>query len=223
MMTGRRWGFRRGPESETRELIALDGSLEEIRERFGVVKIDADYEPREEIEPTDPVPIVVGRRRERRLLDARWGLFPFWAKDAVHADLHGVIGKPGFDRLIRKQRCIVPGTALATLTEDGRFRRVVRLEPREGGVFGMAGLYEEFVSPSGRLHRAFTIMTVDGRSGPGANRSRMPLLLGEAEADQWLDPGRKMDGAWNVHFHLPDGERWIERTVVRRIERAAQG
>ena len=223
MLTGRRWRLRRGPEPETRELFALEGSLEEIRDRFGVVKVEAYYEPREEIEPTDSVPIIVGRRRERRLLDARWGLFPFWAKDSVHADLHGLTGKPEFGRLIRKQRCIVPGTALATLTEDGRFRRIVRLAPREGGVFGMAGLYEEFRSPSGRLHRAFTIVTVDGRGELGSLRARMPLLLGEDGAELWLDPGRKMDGAWPDIFHLPDRERWVARTDVHRLERAAPG
>lgn len=133
MMTRRRWRLRRGVKPEMRELFALTSSLDEIRDRFEVVNITAEYEPREAVEPTDPAPIIVGRRRERKLVDARWGLFPFWAKDSVHADLHGVLDKPVFDRLIRKQRCIVPGTALATLLEEGRFRRVYRMAPREGG------------------------------------------------------------------------------------------
>ena len=223
MMTRRRWRLLRPKAPEVRELFALTGSLDEIRDRFGVVKIDAYYEPKDVVEPTDPVPIIVGRRRERRLLDARWGLFPFWAKDAVHADLHGLPDKPGFDRMIRKQRCIVPGTALATFTEDGRFRRVVRMAPPDGGVFGMAGLYEEYVSPGGKRHRAFTIVTVERRGGHEAVRSRMPLLLGEQGADLWLDPERKMDGAWPVQFHLPDEEHWVVRTDIRRLERAAPG
>jgi Uncharacterized conserved protein len=172
MMTRRRWRLRRGSKPEVRELFALTSSLDEIRERFDIANITADYEPNEAVEPTDPVPIIVGKRRERRLVDARWGLFPFWAKDSVHADLHGVLDKPIFDRLIRKQRCIVPGTALATLREEGRECRVLRLVPREGGLFGMAGLYEEFVSGSGKLHRAFTIVTVDSRRGHGDVRTR---------------------------------------------------
>ena len=218
MMPKRGW-LRRPAEPEVRELFDLTCSLEDIRERFGVVKVEAEHEPREEIGPTDPVPIVVGRRRERKLADARWGLFPFWAKDAVHADLHRLPENPLFDRLIRRQRCIVPGTALSTLMTDGRFHRVARLMPRDGGVFGMAGLYEAFVR-SGRRHLAFTIVTVERRGAHGDVRTRMPLLLGDAEAEEWLDPGRIMDGAWTVPFHLPDEERWIVRSSVRRPERA---
>jgi len=220
MKTERRWRLRRAAEPEVRELFALTSSLDEIRDRFGVAKIEAFYEPREAVEPTDAAPIVVGRKRERKLLDARWGLFPFWAKDAVHADLHGLPDRPGFDRMIRKQRCIVPGTALTTLTEDGRFLRVTRLAPRDGGVFGMAGLYEEFVSPSGVRRRAFTIVTVERRGGHEAVHLRMPLLLGESGAEQWLDPERKMDSGWPVRFHLPD-DGWIVRTDVLKPDRAA--
>mgnify|MGYP000962468867 CR=1 FL=1 len=220
-MLARRIRLRRAAEPEVRETFELTGSLDEIRERFGVVRVEADYESRDRLEPTDPVPIVVGRRRERKLVDARWGLFPFWAKDAVHADLHRLPVKPTFDRLIRRQRCVVPGTALVTFAADGRFLRIVRLMPREGGVFGMAGLYEEFVSASGRLHRAFTIVTAGRRGLPGAERNCMPLLLGEDEADRWLDPGWNADGVPPVSFRLPDDETWIAQTLVRRLEHEA--
>jgi putative SOS response-associated peptidase YedK len=222
MMTSRRWRLRRNLKPEVREVFALTSSLDEIRDRFEIVKITAEYEPQEAVEPTDPVPIIVGRRRERRLVDARWGLFPFWAKDSVHADLHGVLDKPIFDRLVRKQRCIVPGTALATLREDGRLCHIVRMMPKEGGLFGMAGLYEEFVNGSGKLHRAFTIVTTDSRGGHGDVRSRMPLLLGDAEAEEWLNPDRKVSSAWPGFFDVPDEARWIVHTDVRRLERAVQ-
>jgi len=210
--------LRRAPQPEVRESFALTSSLEEIRDRFEVAKVDAYYEPREALEPTDPVPIIVGGRRERKLLDARWGLFPFWAKDSVHADLHGVLDKPVFGPLIRKRRCVVPGTALETLAEDGRFRRVVRLMPRDGGVFGMAGLYEEFVRPGGSVHRAFTIVTVDNRSAHHAVRARMPLLLGEAGTEKWLDPGRDFNAVWPDMFQWPDDASWVVQTDIRRLE-----
>jgi len=222
-MPALRLRLRRTAEPEVRESFELNGSLDDIRDRFGVVKVEADYVPREVVEPTDPVPIIVGPRRERKLADARWGLFPFWARDAVYADLHRLPAMPSFGGLIRRRRCIVPGTALVTLATSGRLLSVVRLMPRDGSVFGMAGLYEEFVGAGGRHLRAFTIVTVDRRGAHGSHRTRMPLLLGGEEADRWLDAaGNAADDMPPVHFHLPDEERWVARTFIRRLARRAR-
>lgn len=212
----RRWLPRRSKSGEKRELFELTSSLDEIRERFEIAKVLADYEPRNVVEPTDPVPIIVGRRRERKLLDARWGLFPFWAKDSVHAHFHGVMRKPVFDRLIKKQRCVIPGTALATLQEDGRSLYSIQMKPRDGGPFGMAGLYEEFRNGSGEFFRAFTIVTIGPYRSGDHIRDGMPLLLTEEQADNWLNPDLRDAAVWPDRIHTPDEEQWVVHVHTRR-------
>lgn len=87
----------------------------------------------------------------------------------------------------------------------------------------MAGLYEEFVNGSGKLHRAFTIVTADCRTGHADIRSRMPLLLGAGEAEEWLDPDRNIGGIWPRMLRAADAESWIVRADTVRLDRAAHG
>lgn len=85
-------------------------------------------QPRFNIAPTQPVPIVRDRPgrpldivREtgggvRELVIARWGLIPSWAKDAaignrmINARAETVAEKPAFRSALRARRCIVPAS-----------------------------------------------------------------------------------------------------------------
>ena len=48
----------------------------------------ADYAPRYNIAPTQPWFVVVARYENRAILPARWGLVPYWSKDASRAANH---------------------------------------------------------------------------------------------------------------------------------------
>lgn len=202
--------FRSSDQVTRREQLALTARLDEIRDRFDVVKVTVPYEPRQAILPTEQVPIIVGRRRERQLIDSRWGLFPFWAKDSVHADWSGVLHKPVFDRLLKKQRCIVPGTALKAVVEDGgKTSRTVSMTVKDSGLFAMAGLYEERVDPRGAVHRSCTIVTTG--SYQAADGLTMPLLLNAEEQEAWLDPDTRDKSVWQSRLRPSEEDRWVVR------------
>ncbi|EXX87712.1 hypothetical protein BG53_03550 [Paenibacillus darwinianus] len=179
------------------ESFALTAGLEEIRDHFEINKVIAVHEPRSRIEPTEDVPIIVGRKRERMLVESRWGLFPFWAKDSVHADLSGVLSKPIFDRIVKKQRCVVPGTALTRrMQDDGKVKRQALLTVKDRALFGMAGIYEERIDPRGGLHRSFTIVTTAPAGEAGAYFSGVPLFLEPETREAWLDPSLRDKTLW---------------------------
>ena len=195
------------------ETFALTAGLEEIREQFEINKVIAVHQPRGRIEPTDDVPIIVGRRRERMLVESRWGLFPFWAKDSVHADLRGVLSKPIFDRIVKKQRCVVPGTALTRrMQDDGKVKRQARLTVKDRALFGMAGIYEERIDPRGAVHRSFTIVTTSPEGEAGAYFSGVPLFLEPDVQEAWLDPSLRDKTLWKNRFE-PLGADRLRLTV----------
>jgi putative SOS response-associated peptidase YedK len=78
-----------------------------------------NWEPRYNIAPTQPVPVVRQYSREEppRLSLLRWGLIPSWAKDTgigaqtINARSETVASKPSFHDPLRKQRCLVPADA----------------------------------------------------------------------------------------------------------------
>jgi putative SOS response-associated peptidase YedK len=69
--------------------------------------------------PTQSLLTVLGDREsgERRLDTLRWGLIPFWAKDAtigyktINAMCETVASKPAFREAFKSRRCLVPADA----------------------------------------------------------------------------------------------------------------
>ncbi|GAB4100177.1 SOS response-associated peptidase [Sinomonas halotolerans] len=79
-----------------------------------------DLAPSYNVAPTDPVPIVLDRRDKetgelsRKLVGARWGLVPPWAKDSkggarlINARRETVTEKPSFRKAAASKRALVP-------------------------------------------------------------------------------------------------------------------
>ena len=72
------------------------------------------YQPSYNIPPSQPIPIVCQFERDRRLLLAKWGLLPHWAKDeslafkTFNARAETVREKPSFRGAFKYRRCLVP-------------------------------------------------------------------------------------------------------------------
>jgi len=87
----------------------------ELAEIFGVLET-IEWSPRYNIAPTQTVaavrPTEQGDGRELVLL--KWGLIPFWAKDAkiasslINARAETVATKPSFREAFKKRRCLIP-------------------------------------------------------------------------------------------------------------------
>jgi putative SOS response-associated peptidase YedK len=194
------------------ERFALSVEAPAVQAAFQVERLACAYAPQSRYAPTAPVPVVFTSPLGRTLDEFRWGLFPFWAKDSILADGQEVYYKRAFDRILRKQRCVIPCSGFYG-RKAGRDRRdppvPFRIGLRGRNVFGLAGLYDEWITPRGERIRSCTILTTPANRPAAAYMTRMPLILEDDMIDTWLD-ARMQDKLRLKAMLLPIGEGKLE-------------
>lgn len=157
------------------------------------------------VAPTQDVPIIAERLDEdsvdRRLLIARWGLVPSWAKDIkigsrlINARSESILDKPSFRRAAFKRRALVPAEGYYEWqkTEDGK-KIPNYLYSETDDVLAFAGLYEFWPDPSlpeDDPHRwllSCTVLTTTAHDSLGHVHDRAPVIIPPGMYAQWLDP-----------------------------------
>jgi putative SOS response-associated peptidase YedK len=173
------------------ERFALRSDVTDIVDQFNVWKVKCCLGNRFNIAPRQAVPIIMNDRLRQRTIDqARWGLYPFWAKESVNADGERVDSKRYFTRMLKSNRCVVPCTGFFGWKQEGveRDPRAMHIVVDRQPLFGMAGIYDQWVNAQGMEERAFTILTVQS-SGPMAVwQPRLPVVLDAEAVEDWLNP-----------------------------------
>jgi putative SOS response-associated peptidase YedK len=153
-----------------------------------------DLRPRYNIAPTQQVPIVrLNAAGERELTQVRWGLVPRWAKDpAIGARMINARGetlgsKSAFRNAYARHRCLVPvnGFYEWQLTRSGK--RPLHIGMPDGRPFGLAGLYERWLSPEGEVLDTCAIVTTSASAALRSVHERMPVIVPSADYARWLD------------------------------------
>jgi putative SOS response-associated peptidase YedK len=198
----------------------------ELLEEFGVARdrvaasSDAEPDPDYNVAPTKRVYAVMtrhaddkGNRAEvgdgagqaRELRVVRWGLVPFWAKDAsgggrlINARAETVAVKPAFRRAFAKRRCILPADGYYEWqVVPGEGKKQVKqpyfIHRKDGGPLAFAGLYElwrdESVPEDHERAWLWTaaIITTQAADEVGQIHDRMPMVIAPEHWDDWLDP-----------------------------------
>lgn len=167
---------------------------------FGVPLEDMPwFAPTYNAAPQSTQPIVRLHRdtaaREVALL--RWGLVPFWAKDAkigfstINARAEEIASKPAFREALRKRRCLVPADAFYEWQRlSAKLRQPFAIALRSNQPYAFAGLWERWLPPqsAGPLE-TFTIITTEANPLVAPLHDRMPVLLKPRDYDRWLSPG----------------------------------
>lgn len=170
--------------------ISLTTDLSSLSSQFRIGEVTFAYTPQETIEPTQSMPVVTYKEGERQLEEFRWGLVPFWAKDAVHADSQLVHEKPAYRRMFAKQRCVIPCTGYDLIKKEGKKQVPMRVTLKDTGSFGVAGLYEIWKDTRGGEYRTCTVMTTRPNRLLYEYEEYMPVILNRDEMDEWLDDSR---------------------------------
>ncbi len=132
---------------------------------------------------------------EGRRLDAmRWGLIPFWAKDAkvaystINAMAETVAIKPAFRDAFKSRRCLVPADGFYDWRKlDAKNKQPYRFIMADGAPFAFAGLWERWNNPAnGETVRSFTIITTTPNALCAPVHNRMPVILDPADYPAWL-------------------------------------
>jgi putative SOS response-associated peptidase YedK len=157
------------------------------------------------VAPTQDVPIIAERLDEgvldRRLLIARWGLVPSWAKDLkigsklINARSESILDKPAFRKAAVKRRALIPAEGYYEWqkTEDGQ-KIPNYLYSEKEDVLAFAGLYEFWPDPSlpeddpGRWLLSCTVLTTTARDSLGHVHDRAPVIIPRDMYATWLNP-----------------------------------
>jgi putative SOS response-associated peptidase YedK len=147
--------------------------------------------PNLDVRPTQQVPVVL---TDHDLTLMKWGLVPFWAKDEkvgyklINARAEGIETKPSFKRALVSGRCIIPASAFFEWSGVQSHKTKYRIARRDEDMFGFAGLYDTWKSPSGYELRTCTIITTTPNKVLEPIHNRMPVLLLPDQEDEWLNP-----------------------------------
>jgi putative SOS response-associated peptidase YedK len=146
--------------------------------------------------PTQSLLTVLGDREsgELRLETLRWGLIPFWAKDAtigyktINAMCETVASKPAFREAFKSRRCLVPADAFYEWKKlDAKTKQPYRFAMADESPFAFAGLWERWNEPaSGETVKSFTIITCPPNPLCAPIHNRMPVILDQADYSRWL-------------------------------------
>lgn len=168
-------------------------------------------DPSWNVAPTDAVYAVAERRsadddaEATRLLGAyKWGLVPFWAKDAkggarmINARAETLESK--FRRTFERRRCLVPADGFYEWEKlEGGGKQPWFIHRADGAPMVFAGLWEvwkpegatdedEAGTASGRQAlRTCSIITTSANALLERIHDRMPAVISPHDWDQWLD------------------------------------
>ncbi|HSZ16719.1 MAG TPA: SOS response-associated peptidase [Terracidiphilus sp.] len=183
---------------------ARRSTQEVLADWFGVALEDMPwFAPTFNAAPQSTQPILrLGRSSARREFAlARWGLVPFWARDAkfgystINARAEEVVSKAAYREAFKKRRCLVPADAFyewQSLGSEGKkkkTRRPYAIALRSSEPYAFAGIWESWKPKEGEALETFTILTTDPNELMEPIHDRMPVILEPRNYDRWLEVG----------------------------------
>ena len=200
-----------------------------LEEHFDSVAEMEEWEPRYNIAPTQPVPVIRQdpKRPLRELALLRWGLVPRWAKDAsgaarmINARSETAGTKAAFADALKFRRCLVPADGFYEWQKMGKVKQPYCFEINGGELFAFAGLWDRWNDARGTSLESFSILTTTPNAVAASVHDRMPVILDPDSYDLWLDPGMK-DVATVSELLKPSDARLMRCYAVSdRINRVA--
>lgn len=162
------------------EVFEVDESLE-LKSRYNIA-------------PTQAAPIVRASRQHGRVLSlARWGLIPYWAKEAsigsrtINARCETLAQTASFRDSFRRRRCLVPADGFYEWQKRGGAKQPFHLTLADGTPFAFAGLFDRWRQAESEWIESFTIVTTEPNSLLEPIHDRMPVILPRESYELWLD------------------------------------
>jgi putative SOS response-associated peptidase YedK len=195
---------------------------------------DAEHEPSWNVAPTDEVLGVRDRPQKdggdptRILMTFRWGLIPWWSKDAksgsrlFNARSETVATRASFRDAFKERRIIVPADGFYEWRKTKTGARQPHYFTRaDGAPLAFAGLAERWRDKNGPEDappvRSCTIITAPGGADMHGIHDRMPVILDPATFDLWLDPANEDTEELRALLRPPPAGTVVHRPVGQRV------
>jgi putative SOS response-associated peptidase YedK len=135
---------------------------------------------------------IISNDQSNKLVSAKWGLVPFFAKDekfgykTINAKAETIAEKPAFRSSFKSKRCLIPcdGFYEWKNTPSGKIPYYIFLKNHD--LFAFAGLYDDWKDETGKSIRTFSIITVPPNQAMKNIHNRMPAILKINNEREWL-------------------------------------
>lgn len=153
-----------------------------------------NFAPNYNVAPTQKVPIIaIGKIGNRRIISARWGLFPDWLEQdpptgpMFNARSETVDVKKSFKPAFTKRRCIIPADGFYEWQRDGKTRTPYYIYRKDKMPMAFAGLWEMKKSAqSEEILISATIITTQAAIEFAPIHERFPVILEQDSWSAWL-------------------------------------
>jgi len=131
---------------------------------------------------------------DRQFDEMRWQLVPRWETafttklSTINAKSETVFESRLYKSLIVRQRCIVPLSGFFEWKKDGTTKRPFKIQLRDGAIMSVAAVWDTWHYGTPDERRSFSILTTAANDFMREIHDRMPVILGAADLDEWLDP-----------------------------------
>src|SRR6202790_4360589 len=163
-----------------------------LRQIFGYIE-QANFPPRHNIAPTQPVPVVIVENGIRHFGLMRWGLLPAWLKEPrkftllIDARAETVLEKPAFKNAIKRRRCLIPADGYYEWQAFEGRKRPHFIHRRDEAPMGLAGLAETWIGPNGEELDTVAIVTAPASGDLASLHDRVPVTISPPDFGRWLD------------------------------------
>lgn len=147
------------------------------------------------VAPTHVMPIIRPAGNGRELVLAGWGLVPFWLKpdqlgkqpySTINARADRIQTAPTWREPFKKRRCLVPATGWYEWHKvSAKAKKPFHFQPA-ASPFAFGGVYDVWRGDGGTAITSFSIVTTEAAPGTAAYHERMPLVLEEAQFEDWM-------------------------------------
>ncbi|MBV9499984.1 MAG: SOS response-associated peptidase [Acidobacteriaceae bacterium] len=165
--------------------------------RLGVsAKSLANYRPRYNIAPRQEHFIVTTEYENRKLTRARWGLLSIPGNQgreqySINARAETVESRPTFAEAFGRRRCLIPASGFYEWAGPSYARQPYWIHRRDDDLLLFAGLYAHEEADDNGVPINFTILTCAANPTLATIHDRMPVILSDRDADDWMNPGEQ--------------------------------
>ena len=146
--------------------------------------------------PTESITVLrLAEDGAAELVPMRWWLTPHWSREVTtrysmfNAKSETVHKSPAFREPFRSRRCVVPVCGFYEWARSAGHKVPYYIHPEDAPGLLLAGIWDRWRDPrSDESVESFAVLTAPANPALSFVHTRQPVMLGFAEALQWLNP-----------------------------------
>ena len=166
----------------------LSQELERIIAEINRKKTPEGLKTAGEIRPCDVAPVIANsRRQDVQPFAMRWGYSYPDSRPVINARSETAAEKPLFRDGMQRRRCLIPASHYFEWEKRDGKRAKYAIRPAHADTLYLAGIYH-FENHDGVTVPSFVILTREAAPDIAFIHNRMPVILPEGRAADWLNP-----------------------------------